>query len=343
MKKISVLIVDDSAVFRKVFSSILSREKGIMVVGEASNPYEARDKILALKPDILTLDIDMPLMDGLTFLEKLMKHHPLPVIIVSAIPNGNATIALKSLECGAVEFIAKPVHNRNNAFKEFSTQLIEEIKSAAKARIRYGKNSILQNAGVLPENLVRFNKKIIAIGASTGGTEALRSILRRTPPNSPPILVVQHMPEKFTRVFAESLNKLCAIQVREAREGDIVKIGLALIAPGNWHMKIEHVGISYFVSLDQTNLVCLHRPSVEVLFNSVAKYAGLNAIGVLMTGMGADGARGLLNMKNNGAKTIAQDEESSVVFGMPKEAIKLGAVNKVTSLKQIPETILSML
>lgn len=342
MKKIKVLIVDDSAIVRNAFSTVLSKDPEIEVVGEASDPYEARDKIVALKPDVITLDINMPRMDGLTFLKKLMKHYPLPVIMVSGVSDENAKITLKSLEYGAVEFIAKPTGGANS-LRELSVQLIEKIKAAARAKI--GKKLVqnAQNLEVLPESHVRSNNKIIALGASTGGTEALRFILRRMPSNSPPTLVVQHMPANFTKTFADSLNELCAIEVREAKDRDSLKTGLALIAPGNFHMKLKRAGTKYSVSIDQSDLVVGHRPSVEVLFNSVAKYVGKNAIGALMTGMGADGARGLLNMKNNGAKTIAQDEQSSVVFGMPKAAIKLGAVDKVASLSNIPIAILSML
>ena len=342
MKKIKVLIVDDSVIVRSSFSTILSRDPEIEIVGEASDPYEARDKIVVLKPDVLTLDIHMPRMDGLTFLKKLMKHYPLPVIMVSGVSDENAKITLQALEYGAIEFIAKPTSGGKSALADLSVQLIEKIKIAARVKIRT-KKTVLQNIKTLPSSMVRSNNKIIAIGTSTGGTEALRLVLRRMPPNSPPILIVQHMPESFTRSFANSLNDLCDIEVREAKNGDNVTTGLALVAPGNWHMKLKSVGKKYYVNIEQDVLVQGHRPSVEVLFNSVAKHAGLSSIGVLMTGMGADGAQGLLNMKNSKAKTIAQDERSSVVFGMPKEAIKLGAVDKIVSLYNIPETILSML
>lgn len=343
MQKIKVLIVDDSEIVRNVFSTVLSRDPAIQVIGEAADPYEARDKIVSLKPNVVILDIHMPRMDGITFLKKIMKHFPLPVIMVSGISDKNAAITLKALGAGAVEFIAKPAHGNAKELNYFSLQLIDKIKAAAKAKI--GTKIFLesQNIQVFPDRMVRSNSKIIVIGASTGGTEALRLVLRRMPPNSPPILVVQHMPENFTRAFANSLNDLCAIEVREAKNRDNVQTGLALIAPGNWHMKLKRAGVSYFVCIEQTELINHHRPSVEVLFNSVAKQAGSNAIGVQMTGMGSDGAQGLLNMKNCGAKTIAQDETSCVVFGMPKEAIMLGAVDRVSPLNNIAENILSML
>lgn len=342
MKKIKVLIVDDSAIVRNAFSTVLSKDPDIEVVGGAVDPYEARDKIVALKPDVITLDINMPRMDGLTFLKKLMKHYPLPVIMVSGVSDENAKMTLKSLEYGAIEFIAKPGSGANE-LKELSVQLINKIKAAACAKI--GKKHLpdKQNLNVLPESMVRGNSTIIALGASTGGTEALRIVLRRMPPNSPPILIVQHMPENFTRTFANNLNDLCSIEVREAKDGDNIEKGLALVAPGNYQMNLKRAGTRQYVSVEKSEPVSGHRPSVDSLFYSVAKYAGGKAVGALMTGMGADGARGLLDMKNSGAKTIAQDEQSSVVFGMPKEAAKLGAADKIASLHKIPETILSML
>ncbi len=293
MKKIKVLIVDDSAIVRNAFSTVLSRDSDIEVVGGAADPYEARDKIIALKPDVITLDINMPRMDGLTFLKKLMKYYPLPVIMVSGVSDENAKMTLRSLEYGAIEFIAKP-GGGTNELRELSVQLINKVKAAACAKIRKKHLPDKQNPNVLPESMVQSNNKIIALGTSTGGAEALRMVLRRMPPNSPPILIVQHMPEKFTRTFANNLNDLCGIEVREAKDGDNVTSKLALVAPGNYQMNLKRAGTRYYVSVEKSEPVSGHRPSVDSLFYSVAKHAGGKAVGVLMTGMGVDGARGLI-------------------------------------------------
>ncbi|MCX7822274.1 MAG: chemotaxis response regulator protein-glutamate methylesterase [Syntrophobacterales bacterium] len=345
-RKIKVLIVDDSAIVRKIFTQELSKYPDIEVVGTAPDPYIARDKIVALKPDVITLDIEMPRMDGLTFLRKLMKYYPIPTIVVSSLTPKNSAMALEALEAGAVEVLAKP--GGSYSVGDMSVQLVEKIRAAARAKIlssplsTYVKPSD-DTSGLLKLSLTQTTHKVIAMGASTGGTEALKAVLMQLPPTSPGIVIVQHMPPKFTQAFAERLNGLCQIAVREAKNNDAVIPGVALIAPGNYHMVLKRSGARYYVEIKDGPLVCYQRPSVDVLFHSVARYAGSNAIGVIMTGMGRDGASGLLEMKKAGAKTIAQDEESCVVFGMPKEAIKIGAVDVVAPLQDIPKVILSML
>jgi len=343
-RKIRVLIVDDSAIVRKIFTQELSKYPDIEVVGTAPDPYIARDKIVALKPDVITLDIEMPRMDGLTFLKKLMKYYPIPTIVVSSLTPKNSAMALEALEAGAVEVLAKP--GGSYSVGDMSVQLVEKIRAAARARLLKAPSET-PTVGIVKEapklSLTQTTHKIIAMGASTGGTEALKAVLMQMPPTSPGIVIVQHMPPKFTQAFAERLNSLCQLTVKEAQNGDAVIPGVALIAPGNYHMVLKRSGARYYVEIKDGPLVCYQRPSVDVLFHSVARYAGPNAIGVIMTGMGRDGASGLLEMKKAGAKTIAQDEETCVVFGMPKEAIKLGAVDVVAPLQDIPKVILNML
>jgi two-component system chemotaxis response regulator CheB len=343
-RKIRVLIVDDSAIVRKIFTQELSKYPDIEVVGTAPDPYIARDKIVALKPDVITLDIEMPRMDGLTFLKKLMKYYPIPTIVVSSLTPKNSAMALEALEAGAVEVLAKP--GGSYSVGDMSVQLVEKIRAAARARLLKAPSET-PTVGIVKEapklSLTQTTHKIIAMGASTGGTEALKVVLMQMPPTSPGIVIVQHMPPKFTQAFAERLNSLCQLTVKEAQNGDAVIPGVALIAPGNYHMVLKRSGARYYVEIKDGPLVCYQRPSVDVLFHSVARYAGPNAIGVIMTGMGRDGASGLLEMKKAGAKTIAQDEETCVVFGMPKEAIKLGAVDVVAPLQDIPKVILNML
>jgi len=343
-RKIRVLIVDDSAIVRKIFTQELSKYPDIEVVGTAPDPYIARDKIVALKPDVITLDIEMPRMDGLTFLKKLMKYYPIPTIVVSSLTPKNSAMALEALEAGAVEVLAKP--GGSYSVGDMSVQLVEKIRAAARARLLKAPSET-PTVGIVKEapklSLTQTTHKIIAMGASTGGTEALKAVLMQMPPTSPGIVIVQHMPPKFTQAFAERLNSLCQLTVKEAQNGDAVIPGVALIAPGNYHMVLKRSGARYYVEIKDGPLVCYQRPSVDVLFHSVARYAGPNAVGVIMTGMGRDGASGLLEMKKAGAKTIAQDEETCVVFGMPKEAIKLGAVDVVAPLQDIPKVILNML
>ena len=342
--RIKVLIVDDSAVVRKVFREELSREKSIEVVGTAPDPFVARDKIVKLKPDVITLDIEMPRMDGITFLRKLMKYYPLPVIIVSSLTSKGSRLAMEALSIGALEVISKP----SSAYSvgEMSVQLIHKIKAVAKIRVEPNREKIVCKAtqiNVKSKALSETTNKIIAIGASTGGTEALKAVLTAMPPNAPGILVVQHMPAKFTASFAERLNELSSITIKEAKDGDSLINGMALIAPGNYHMLLKRSGARYYVQVKNGPLVNHQRPAVDVLFHSVASYAGSNAIGVIMTGMGADGAHGLLKMKEAGAKTLAQDEKSCIVFGMPQEAIKLGAAEKVVSLENVAKVALDLL
>ena len=343
-QKIKLLIVDDSAVVRKVFREELSREADIDVVGTAPDPYVARDKIVHLKPDVITLDIEMPRMDGLTFLKKLMRYYPLPVIVVSSLTHKGGKLALEALSLGALEVISKPTSAYSVG--DMSVQLIDKIRAVSKIRV----DSVTKPQGNdasetrrAPRALAETTNKLIAIGASTGGTEALKAVLTAMPPNAPGILVVQHMPARFTTSFAERLNELCTITVREAKDGDALVNGVALIAPGNYHMLLRQSGARRYVQVKQGPLVNHQRPAADVLFYSVADYAGKNAAGVILTGMGGDGAKGMLKMKTAGAKTIAQDEKSCVVFGMPKEAIRLGAVDKVVDLKHISHTVLNMI
>ncbi|MBM4055992.1 MAG: chemotaxis response regulator protein-glutamate methylesterase [Planctomycetes bacterium] len=341
--KIKVLIVDDSAVVRKILSTGLSKDPNIEVVGAAPDPFVARDKIVALKPDVVTLDVEMPRMDGISFLQRLMAYYPLPVIMVSSLTQAGCETTLKALEVGAVDFVAKPTLDVSNSLNEVIDVLAEKIKESAKIKIQKKLVKKTEIKRVQTQALIKTTHKIVAIGASTGGTEALKEVLTQMPPNSPGILIVQHMPKLFTKAFADRLNSLCSIRISEAKDGESIVPGIALIAPGDYHMELRRSGARYYVTTTQEPPVRRHRPSVEVLFESVAKYAGANAIGVIMTGMGDDGAHGLLKMKEAGANTIAQDEESCVVFGMPKEAIKLGAAEKIVPLDKIPSAILSFL
>jgi two-component system chemotaxis response regulator CheB len=338
---IKVLIIDDSAMIRKVFTQELSKDPEIEVVGTAPDPFVGRDKIVELRPDVITLDVEMPRMDGLTFLEKLMKHYPLPVVVVSSLAQKGGDVALKAMELGAVEVIAKP----GSAYSvgDMSEQLIQKVKAASRVKVfkRLDFQSPVKSAASA-SIAVKTTNKIIVIGASTGGTEALREVLCQMPANSPPIVIVQHMPQNFTKAFADRLNTLCDITVKEATDGEYLSMGKALIAPGNKHMEIRRSGIQYYVVLQDGPMMFHQRPAVEVLFNSAAKYAGQNAVGAILTGMGKDGAQGLLNMRNAGARTVAQDERTSTVFGMPKEAIDIGAAEKIKPLGDIAQTLLDL-
>ncbi|OPY82529.1 MAG: Chemotaxis response regulator protein-glutamate methylesterase [Syntrophus sp. PtaU1.Bin005] len=342
MNKIKVMIVDDSAIVRKIFSEELSKYPDIEIVGTAPDPFVARDKIVSLKPDVITLDIEMPRMDGLTFLKKLMKHFPIPTIIVSSLTPKGGKLTLEAMEIGAVDAIAKP--GSSYTVGDMSGQLVEKIRAASKIRVekRETREKYRPGSKESIKALAETSNKVIAIGASTGGTEALKSVLSKMPPNSPGILVVQHMPANFTSAFAERLNGLCHVTVKEARNNDSVTPGTALIAPGNYHMILRRSGARYYVEVKTGPMVHHQRPAVDILFKSTAKYAGANAIGVILTGMGADGAEGLLEMKQMGASTIAQNEKSCVVYGMPKEAVKLGAVDKIVHLDQIADEIVRM-
>jgi two-component system chemotaxis response regulator CheB len=340
-QKIRTLIVDDSAIVRRILSEELSKSPDIDIVGTAPDPFIARDKILKLQPEVITLDIEMPRMDGLTFLRKLMKYYPLPVIIVSSLTPKGSKLALEAMEIGAVDVIPKP--GGSYSVGDMSDVLAEKIRVASTANIT--KRSDQHDDYERPAPLSALSEtthKVVAIGASTGGTEALKNVLTRMPPNSPGVVIVQHMPANFTTAFAERLNDLCQITVKEAADNDSVTPGTALIAPGNYHMLLRRSGARYYVDVKDGPRVHHQRPSVDILFKSTARYAGSNSIGVILTGMGADGAEGLLEMKHAGAKTIAQDEKTCIVFGMPKEAIKLGAADRVVPLGLVTQEILRM-
>jgi len=342
-KAIRVLIVDDSAVVRKILTEELSRFKDIQVIGTAVDPYAARDKIVKLEPDVITLDMEMPRMDGLSFLAKLMKYYPMPVVVLSSLTPENSDTALKALELGAVEVLCKPgaAYTTHNV----SQRLAHAIRAAAAARIGVSKRDFRPGPREVVEGAFQFDTthKVIAIGASTGGTKAIETVLTGLPPSTPGTVIVQHMPENFTRAFAERLDKNCRMTVREARDNDHVIPGTALVCPGNYHMVIHRSGGNYVVKIKEGPMVHYQRPSVDVLFQSVARHVGRNAVGVLLTGMGADGAKGLLEMKKSGAATIAQDEETCVVFGMPREAIKLGAADRIVPLPRIAGTIAELI
>ncbi|MDR4494413.1 MAG: chemotaxis response regulator protein-glutamate methylesterase [Nitrospirales bacterium] len=347
MSPIRVLVVDDSALIRNVMTEILSQDPEIEVVGTAPDPYVARDKMKALNPDVLTLDVEMPKMDGLTFLQKIMAARPMPVVMVSSLTEQGAATTLQALEAGAVDFVTKPTVDVQHGLSDLAHQIISKVKIAAQASVkrRTPPADCTERIKALAAQsaMIKTTDTIIAIGASTGGTEALRELLEVLPPNTPPIIMTQHMPEQFTKSFANRLNELCQIHVKEAREGDSVMPGQALLAPGNYHMELRRSGARYYVSLNQEAPVNRHRPSVDAMFRSVARYAGGNSLGVILTGMGNDGAAGMLEMKKAGAFNLAQDEASCVVFGMPKEAIKAGGVDKVLPLNEIPSAILSQL
>lgn len=344
MAKIRVLTIDDSALMRQVLAELLSKDPDIEVIGSAPDPYVAREKIKALNPDVLTLDVEMPKMDGLTFLEKLMRGRPTPVIMVSSLTEAGCETTLRAMELGAVDFITKPKIDLRQGMDDIAAELIAKVKAAATATLRSAPAAGGQKAArpaALSSAMIKTTDMIIAIGSSTGGTEAVKDVLQVLPSNTPPILITQHMPERFTKTWADRMNQLCRISVKEAEDGDSVLPGHALVAPGNYHMTLVRSGARYSVRINQDEPVNRHRPSVDVMFNSVAQYAGGNAVGVILTGMGGDGAKGLLKMKEAGAYTIAQDEASCVVFGMPKEAIKLGAVEVVRPLNDIAAAVLN--
>ncbi|MHB9030083.1 MAG: protein-glutamate methylesterase/protein-glutamine glutaminase [Candidatus Latescibacterota bacterium] len=339
---IRVLIVDDSAVVRKMFTAELEKEPDIEVVGTAPNPYVARDMIVQLNPDVITLDIEMPRMDGLTFLGKLMKYYPKPVIIVSSLTRNGSRLALEAIERGAVDVLAKP--GEPCSIGDLNVPLVEKIRAAARVdvRRRSGLNCVSGPAEppCIPNAPVETTGGVLAIGASTGGTEAIRSILVRLPATVPGTVIVQHISPHFSAAFAERLNELCPFEVREAKDGDPVRSCRVLVAPGDCHKMLIKCGDEYRVQVRNGPLVHHQRPSVDVLFRSTARCAGSRALGILLTGMGRDGAEGLLEMKKAGARTIAQDEATSVVFGMPREAIKLGAADRVLGLEEIPAAVM---
>ncbi len=354
MGKIRVLIVDDSAVVRQSLSSIIATDPQLEVMGTAADPFFAAQKIAEEIPDVITLDVEMPRMDGLTFLKKIMSQHPIPVVIISSLTAKGTETGMKALELGAVEIITKPQMDTRRFIEESKIGICDAIKAAAMARVR--RHSVVEPRPVGPKysadailsaarpdtSMIKTTEMVIAVGASTGGTEALTKFLKAMPVDCPGIVIVQHMPEKFTTSFANRLNDLCRINVKEAENGDAVIRGHALIAPGNFHVLLKRSGARYYVEKREGPLVNRHRPSVDVLFRSTARYAGANAVGVIMTGMGDDGAKGLLEMKQAGARTVAQDEKTCVVFGMPKEAIKLGAADKVLPIDQICPEVLKL-
>ena len=359
MNKIKVLIVDDSAVVRKLLTEALSKSRHIEVVGGALDPYIAADKINRLNPDVLTLDIEMPRMDGLTFLSKLMISHPMPVIMVSSLTDKGASATIKALELGAVDFILKPNLDVESAFESFSEELIEKVIVARGLKIKrkivksdYEKESQIgicekYSADVILSRKPRNKKRtisdtVIAIGASTGGTEVISEILSNLSEDIPGIVIAQHMPEKFTKSFAERINERSRLYVKEAEQGDRLYRGVALIAQGNRHMLLKSDAKGYWVEINNGLPVNRHRPSVDVLFRSVSQVASKNSLGIILTGMGSDGAHGLLEIKESGIKTIAQDEDSCIVFGMPAEAIKIGAADMVLNIKEITHFIYAL-
>jgi two-component system chemotaxis response regulator CheB len=338
---IRVLVVDDSAVVRQIFAKELARDPEIEVVGTAPDPYVARDLIVQTSPHVVTLDVEMPRMDGITFLRRLMQHHPLPVIVVSSLTPAGGELALEALAAGAVDVLCKP--GASFRVGDMTAQLVDKVKAAAhvSVAVRPDAAAAAGEAPAAPRALTRTTHQIVAVGASTGGTVAIEHMLREFPPNAPGTVITQHMPEMFTRYFADRLNQVAAVEVREAADGDSVVPGVVLVAPGDRHLLLRRDGARYCVAVRDGPRVNRHRPSVDVMFRSVAQAAGRNAVGVLLTGMGGDGAKGLLEMREAGARTFAQDEASCVVFGMPKVAIELGAAGEVLPLRRMAGAVLS--
>jgi len=352
LKKVKVLIIDDSAVIRKLLSDILSVDSEIEVIGTAMDPYIAREKIKKLQPDVITLDIEMPKMDGISFLKNIMRLRPMPVVMISSLTVEGADIALEALDIGAVDYINKPEPGTVDKFEDYADEVIAKVKSAAKVRVFPGDRPVINAVSlkhVFPGSTVhrqpdkkaggRNNEIIIAVGASTGGTEAIKEILSRMKPDSPAVLIAQHIPKMFSTAFARRMNEASAMSVCEAKNNQKILQGHVYIAPGDSHLKLGRRGSAYYCELDERAPVNRHMPSVDVLFKSVAEKAGANAIGIILTGMGKDGARGLLSMQEAGADTIAQDEISSVVWGMPGEAVKLNAASNIVPLNRIVEVL----
>ena len=355
-RKIRVLIVDDSATVRQTLAAVLASDPEIEVLGVASDPYVAAQRIRDELPDVITLDVEMPRMDGITFLRKLMAQHPIPVVMCSSLIEAGSETLMQALEAGAVDIILKPKMGVAEHLADSRIRICDAVKAAANCRVRGRRDPAPFHGGVrAPEKklnadamlpppsgraMARTTESIVCIGASTGGTESLREVLQALPANAPGIVIVQHMPEKFTASFAKRLNSLCEVDVKEAEDGDAVLRGRVLIAPGNLHTMVDRSGATYRVSVREGPLVSRHRPSVDVLFSSAARSAGSNAVGLIMTGMGDDGARGLEEMKQAGARTIAQDEATSIVFGMPKEAIARGCVDRIAPLSHLAQEIL---
>jgi len=357
--RIKVLIVDDSASVRTTLSDIISADPELEVIGTASDPYVAVERIRQQVPDVMVLDIELPRMDGITFLRKIMSQRPIPVVICSSLTEEGSRTLMEALEAGAVDVVTKPRVDTAQFLQESAMRICDAVKAAAQARLKglarpaprmNVEAKLTADVVIPPVSAARAaaiasnmpdTEPIICIGASTGGTEALREVLEALPADCPGIVIVQHMPEKFTHAFARRLDSLCAVNVKEAEDGDVVQQGRVLIAPGNHHMALSRSGTRYTVRIIDGPHVSRHRPSVDVLFRSAAQYAGRNALGILLTGMGDDGAKGLLEMRNAGSQTVAQDEESSVVFGMPKEAIELGAAQRILSLRKAPQEIVA--
>jgi len=351
-KKIRVLIVDDSALVRQSMTEILSSDTHIEVMATAADPFIAAERIREEVPDVITLDVEMPRMDGITFLRKIMSQHPIPVVMCSTLTENGSETALKALEYGAVDIIQKPRMGTKQFLEESRVRICDAIRAASHARVRTINAKRCEvvpklTADVIMERpnakaMIQTTEKVVVVGASTGGTDALRVFLEALPADSPGVVIVQHMPEGFTRAFAQRLDGMCRITVKEAADNDTVVRGRALIAPGNIHLLLKRSGARYYVEIKDGPLVSRHRPSVDVLFRSAARYAGKNAVGIIMTGMGDDGARGMLEMKEAGARNIAQDEATSIVFGMPNEAIKLGGVELVRPLESIAADVLRL-
>ncbi len=354
MKKIKVLIIDDSALVRQTLCDILNSDPEIEVIGSAADPILAAERMRSVIPDVITLDVEMPRMDGLTFLQKLMSQHPIPVVMCSSLAESGSDTALKALEYGAVDIITKPKMGTKQFIEESRTRICDAVKGAAAARLgplramhtmkevspKYTADVIMEKPNT--KAMIQTTEKVVVVGASTGGTEALRIFLEALPEDTPGIVIVQHMPENFTAAFAKRLDSICRVTVKEAQDNDTVVRGRALIAPGNHHVLLKRSGARYYVEIKDGPLVSRHRPSVDVLFRSAARYAGKNAVGVIMTGMGDDGAHGMKEMFDAGAITIAQDEASCVVYGMPHEAVKRGGVNKIMPLQNIAFEVLRL-
>ncbi len=345
--KTKVLIVDDSALIRSVMREIIDSQPDMEVIGVAPDPLIARELIRERQPDVLTLDVEMPKMDGLDFLERLMRLRPMPVVMVSSLTERGSETTLRALELGAVDFVAKPKMSIQSGMREYTDLIADKIRAAARARVQARARSAPASAAASPllslRNPLSSSEKLIIVGASTGGTEAIREFLQQMPSDCPGILIVQHMPEGFTRSFAQRLDSVCRIAVKEAEHGDRVLPGHAYLAPGHSHLKLAKSGANYVTQLDQGPPVNRHRPSVDVLFDSAAEHAGKNALGVILTGMGKDGAAGMLRMRNAGAVNFAQDEASCVVYGMPREAVAAGAVHESAPLGQLAGRVLEQL
>lgn len=337
---IRVLIVDDSALVRQLLTEVLEAAPGIEVVGTAADPFIARDKIKQLNPDVLTLDVEMPRMDGLKFLENLMRLRPMPVVMVSSLTEKGADVTMAALELGAIDFVTKPKLDVERGLREYAGELVEKVKTAARARVSSAKRHDAPQTPMVLPTTYRTTDRLIAIGASTGGTEALRYVLAQFPPNAPAVVVTQHIPGGFSRAFAQRLHRETPLTVYEASDGQPITPGHAYVAPGGFHLRVERSGARWFCRIGEDDPVNRHRPSVDVLFNSVAAAAGKNAVSAILTGMGDDGARGMLALRDAGAYTLAQDEATSVVWGMPGSAVKMGAVMDIVPLEEVAARLL---